>query len=117
MIAPKTIVDRIWDAHLVAASGGTEDLLFVDRIFLHERTGPALLAGLDAKGRQPAHPRMVFGAMDHIVDTSVDRTEHTTLGGGQRFIRSFRQKTAAAGIRIFDLPDARQGISHVVSAE
>jgi 3-isopropylmalate/(R)-2-methylmalate dehydratase large subunit len=54
---PRTVIDRIWDDHLVADLGGGRGLLHIDRVFLHERTGPALLAGLAAAGRAPRRPR------------------------------------------------------------
>lgn len=114
---PRTVIDRIWDAHAVAQTAAGHTLLHVDRIFLHERTGPALLAGLAAAGRLPRHPQRVFGCMDHIVDTTPLRSDRTRLVGGERFITEFRSRTQAAGIRLFDLHDARQGIVHVVSPE
>jgi 3-isopropylmalate/(R)-2-methylmalate dehydratase large subunit len=115
--AAKTVIDRIWDAHVVAELGSGRALLFVDRVFLHERTGPALLAGLAAAGRVPAHPQLVFGTMDHIVDTFAERGERTLFAGGQAFIAEFRQRARAAGLRLIDLDDPRQGIVHVVSPE
>ncbi|WP_437181866.1 3-isopropylmalate dehydratase large subunit [Rhodoplanes serenus] len=113
----RTVIDRIWDAHVVTELGGERTLLHIDRILLHERTGPALLAGLAAAGREPAHPELVFGMMDHTVDTRPTRSEDPRAPSGSVFIDSFRQRTAAAGIRVFDLGDPRQGIVHVVSPE
>jgi 3-isopropylmalate/(R)-2-methylmalate dehydratase large subunit len=112
-----TVIDRIWRDHLVAALSPTHDLVHIDRIFLHERTGPALLAGLAEARRRPRHPERVFGCMDHIVDTTPARSDRTLLPGGERFVTEFRSRTRAAGIRLFDLHDARQGIVHVVSPE
>ncbi|NVO15036.1 MAG: 3-isopropylmalate dehydratase large subunit [Rhodoplanes sp.] len=114
-MAGRTVIDRIWDAHVVAELGGGRALLHIDRIFLHERMGPALLGGLAAAGRRPAQPGLVFGVMDHTVDTKPTRSESTA--GGGTFIETFRQRIAQAGIRAFDLDDPRQGIVHVVSPE
>ena len=72
---PRTVIDRIWDEHAVAETAAAHTLLHIDRIFLHERTGPALLAGLAAAGRMPRHPQRVFGCMDHIVDTTPLRSD------------------------------------------
>ena len=113
----RTVIDRIWDAHVVARIDARHTLLHIDRIFLHERTGPALLAGLAAAGRKPRHRERVFGVMDHIVDTTAQRSDHTLLPSGQSFITAFRQGTQAAGIQLFDLHDTRQGIVHVLSPE
>jgi 3-isopropylmalate/(R)-2-methylmalate dehydratase large subunit len=116
-MTPQTVIDKIWQAHWVADVDDRHSLLHIDRIFLHERTGPALLAGLAAAGRTPRHPSRVFGCMDHIVDTTAPRSDDCQLPTGKSFITEFRQRTAAAGIRLFDLHDARQGIVHVVSPE
>jgi 3-isopropylmalate/(R)-2-methylmalate dehydratase large subunit len=113
----RTVIDKIWQAHHVADLPGGRALLHVDRIFLHERTGPALLAGLAAAGRKPRHPQRVFGVMDHIVDTTPLRSDRTRLEGGEGFIAEFRQRSLRAGLRLIDLDDPRQGIVHVVSPE
>jgi 3-isopropylmalate/(R)-2-methylmalate dehydratase large subunit len=58
--------------------------------------------------------------MDHIVDTAPDRAtrgDRSLLASGASFIGAFRARTRAAGIRLFDLDDADQGIVHVVSPE
>ena len=116
-MTPRTVIDRIWDAHVVAQIDARHALLHIDRVFLHERTGPAVLAGLAAAGRQPRHAERVFGVMDHIVDTQPTRSDDSLLPSGRSFITAFRQGTRAAGIRLFDLQDAQQGIVHVLSPE
>ncbi len=112
-----TVIDKIWRAHRIKELDGRRSLLFIDRIFLHERTGPALLAGLEAAGRKPAHPELVFGITDHVVDTSPARSDATQSTVGLGFIQALRDRTRKAGIRLFDLHDAQQGIVHVVSPE
>jgi 3-isopropylmalate/(R)-2-methylmalate dehydratase large subunit len=114
---PRSIVEKIWDAHVVAELGDGQALLHVDRVFLHERTGPQALAALAAAGHAVAHPELVFGVIDHIVDTEPGRTERTRFKGGDEFIRSLRDHARQAGIRLFDLDDPRQGIVHVISPE
>ena len=114
---PRTIIDKIWDAHEIADLGGGRSLIAIDRIFLHERTGPALLAGLAQAGRKPAHPELVFGIVDHAVETLPGRNARSQGPGANAFVAAFRERTKAAGIRLFDLDDPRQGIVHVVSPE
>ena len=115
--APRSVIAKIWDAHAVADLGHGQTLLHIDRVFLHERTGPALLAGLTAAGRRPAHADKVFGVMDHIVATTPGRSDATHSATARGFISAFRDSTRAAGVHLFDLHDERQGIVHVVSAE
>ena len=115
--APRTVIAKIWDEHVVAEMDGGQSLLHLDRIFLHERTGPALLAGLAQAGRNPAHPGLVLGIMDHAVETLPGRLERSRGPGANAFVAGFRERTRAAGIRLVDLDDPRQGIVHVVSPE
>jgi 3-isopropylmalate/(R)-2-methylmalate dehydratase large subunit len=114
---PQSIIEKIWDAHVVAALGDGQALVHIDRVFLHERTGPQALAALAAADRAAANPALVFGVIDHIVDTEPGRTERTRFKGGDEFITTFRDLARRAGIRLFDLDDPRQGIVHVISPE
>jgi 3-isopropylmalate/(R)-2-methylmalate dehydratase large subunit len=112
-----TLFDRIWRSHVIAALPGGADLVAIDRIFLHERTGAAALNALAAAGRSVADPARVFAVTDHIVDTRPGRTDQTLMPGGQAFITETRAATRAAGITLFDVNDPDQGIVHVISPE
>jgi 3-isopropylmalate/(R)-2-methylmalate dehydratase large subunit len=92
-------------------------LLHMDRIFLHERSGGRMLQGVSSAGRPVFDPQLVFGTMDHIVDTDPGRTDATKFPGGAEFIQTFRGEAAAAGLRIFDIGDRYQGIVHVIAPE
>jgi len=113
----QTIIDKLWAEHAVADLGDGATLLYIDRIFLHERTGSVALKGLETAGHAVRHPEQVFCTMDHIVDTTPGRTDDTRMPGGREFITSTRASAIAAGIHLFDLGDDRQGIVHVVSPE
>jgi 3-isopropylmalate/(R)-2-methylmalate dehydratase large subunit len=117
MSLPKTATQKIWAAHKVRSLENHRDLLLIDRIFLHERTGPALLSGLALANRQPANPKTVFGTLDHIVDTSQVRSNDTLFKGGKLFIEAFKKRTTEFGIQLFDLNSPHQGIVHVISPE
>ena len=114
---PGTLFDRLWDEHLVESPGDGADLIYIDRIFLHERTGSIALASLEAEGRRVFCPEQVFCCMDHIVDTRPGRGDATSMPGGRDFIVTTRRAARDAGITLFDLGDPRQGIVHVVSPE
>lgn len=105
------------DADANSPAKASRSLLFIDRIFLHERTGGAVLDGLKATGRAPAHRELVFGIMDHVVSTAWPRSDATQGAFAMGFIGAFRQAAREAGITLIDLDDARQGIVHVVSPE
>ncbi|MFL2771899.1 MAG: 3-isopropylmalate dehydratase large subunit [Rhodospirillaceae bacterium] len=113
----RTLIEKLWDAHTVADLGEGSALLYIDRVFLHERTGSVSLKGLETAGRVVMNPEQVFCTMDHIVDTLPGRGDKTIMPSGRNFITTTREAATAAGINLFDLGDARQGIVHVVSAE
>ncbi|MFN7158727.1 MAG: 3-isopropylmalate dehydratase large subunit [Erythrobacter cryptus] len=113
----RTLFDKIWDAHRVASLPGGADLIAIDRVFLHERTGAAALRHMAELGRRPIDPARVFAVMDHIVDTRAGRGDGTLMPGGEGFITETRAACRAAGITLFDVNDPRQGIVHVISPE
>lgn len=113
----KTLFEKIWDAHLVKALPDGTFLIYIDRIFLHERTGSIALQSLAEAGRKVRHPERVFCTMDHIVDTFPGRGDDTVMPSGKNFIQATRKEAKAAGITLFDIGDDRQGIAHVISPE
>jgi len=117
MAMARTIIEKLWDEHSVTNLGDGSHLLYIDRVFFHERTGSIALKGLEATGRKVRNPEQVFGCMDHIVDTIPGRTDATMVPGGTAFITETREAAIAAGVHLFDLGDERQGIVHVVSPE
>ena len=114
---PETLFDKIWNAHTIRELGDGSALLYVDRLFLHERTGSVALTSLAADGRRVRNPHHVFATMDHIVDTFPGRTDKTMVPGGEAFIQTMRRAATDAGIELFDIGDARHGITHLISAE
>jgi len=114
---PRTLLDRIWEAHLVKSLPGGASLLAIDRVFLHERTGSIALRSLQQSARRVAAPSRVFCTMDHIVDTFPGRGDDTLMPGGKAFITETRAAARAAGIHLFDVRDPDQGIVHVISPE
>ena len=114
---PSTLAGLIWDAHVIAVLDGETDLLAVDRLLLHERTGGVALMSLDEANRTVAAPAQVFATMDHIVDTFPGRSDDTLMPAGKAFLTTLREGTRKHGITLFDLHDPRQGIVHVISPE
>jgi len=113
----RTIFGKIWDAHRIESLGEASDLILIDRLLLHERTGGIALKSLAEAGRSIVAPRQVFATMDHVVDTLPGRSDRTIMPTGRDFIVATREAAIAAGITLFDLGDPRQGIVHVISPE
>ena len=114
---PATLFAKIWDAHRIAGLGPATDLIAIDRVLLHERTGGIALRGLAERGRDVLDPGQVFATMDHVVDTLPGRTDRTMMPNGDAFITATRSAARDAGIQLFDLGDPAQGIVHVMSPE
>jgi 3-isopropylmalate/(R)-2-methylmalate dehydratase large subunit len=113
----QTLFEKLWQAHLVAELGDDNALIYIDRIFLHERTGSVALETLEADDRPIRDKSRVFCTMDHIVDTFPGRTDKTLMPSGTDFIIATRNAATNAGITLFDIDDPSQGIAHVLSPE
>ena len=112
-----TLVEKIWNNHVVKDYGDGNFLVYIDRIFLHERTGSIALKSIEESNRSVKNQRRVFSTIDHIVDTFPGRNDETLMPNGSIFIKSFRDSIKKEGINFFDLDNEHQGISHVVSPE
>lgn len=113
----RTLFDKIWTQHTVTDLHDNSTSLYIDRVFLHERTGSIALKSLEEKQRKVAKPEHAFCTMDHIIDTFPGRGDETLMPSGKEFIQSTREAAKKANIRLFDINDKNQGISHLVSAE
>src|ERR1039458_9387968 len=79
--AARTLVQKIWDAHVVAELGGGLDLLHIDRHLIHDLSGPALLGMLAERGLPVRNPELKFEMRDYAVSTAVGRTDADTGAG------------------------------------
>src|SRR5437899_6136610 len=113
---PKTLFDKIWDAHLVTKRSDGRDLIYIDRHVLHELHAPHAFESLEKQHRPVRRPDLTFSMQDHTVATKPGRTDDTNPDCAA-FLRAMREGSRRNGIRIFDLGDPEQGISHVVAPE
>ncbi len=112
----QTMFDRIWDRHVVAELGDGWDLLWLDRILLHDLSGGRALRDVAERGLRVPHPARVFATADHAVSSAPGRTEGSFPRGGA-LVRSLREECARQGITMFDLGTGGQGIVHVIAPE
>lgn len=113
----QTLFEKLWREHLITELDDGASLLYIDRVFLHERTGSIALKSLEFEGHRVQSPEQVFCVMDHIVDTFPGRGDNTRVPSGKDFIQQTRQAALAADINLLDVNDPHQGIVHVVSPE
>src|SRR6185369_16529632 len=113
---PRTLFEKIWDAHLVAHRADGRELIYIDRHVLHELHAPHAFESLEKQGRPVRRPDLTFSALDHTVATKPGRDDNTNPSGAA-FIKAMREGSAKNKIKVFDLHDPEQGISHVVAPE
>lgn len=110
-------MDKIWASHLIHKFEDGDDLLLIDRIFLHERTGAFALKSLETKKLSVKETSSVFCTIDHIVDIKPGRPNLSRMPEGQGFIEAMRHSAKAHNLKLFDLDSPDQGIVHVISPE
>lgn len=113
----QTLIDKIWNTHQIRTVDEDQALLHIDRVVLHDRSGPRSLRQLDEAKRSVANASLVLGTMDHVIDTHTGRGDATLAPGGTEFIQLFRRYAKSSGISVLDIGDPAQGIAHVVSPE
>lgn len=116
MTASATILDKIWDRHVVRDLGDGWALLAIDRHLLHDLSGPPALKSLRDRNLDVRNPELVFATPDHAVSSAPGRTGET-FAPGARLWRGLKLFSAEAGIRFFDLDEPGQGIVHVMGPE
>ncbi|MEW4467552.1 3-isopropylmalate dehydratase large subunit [Parasphingorhabdus sp. JC815] len=118
MSAPRTLYDKIWDAHVVAEDDG-ETLIYVDLHLIHEVTSPQAFSGLAAAGRSVRQPALALALSDHNVPTiNQDAgTSAVTDEEARAQLEALAENADRAGIERFAMGDPRNGIVHVVGPE
>nr|WP_225908085.1 3-isopropylmalate dehydratase large subunit [Hyphomonas sediminis] len=110
--------DKLWEMHRIGDAGDGEDLIAIDRLLLHERTGGVALKSLAENGYGVRDAGRVFAIMDHIVSFRSGRSrDEARSPGGEAFIVETRAMAAQAGIHLIDTDNPAQGIVHVVAPE
>jgi 3-isopropylmalate/(R)-2-methylmalate dehydratase large subunit len=113
--APRTLFDKLWDAHAIVTRADGTTLLWVDRHFVHEGSFHAF-DQLKARRGGVARPDLTFGIADHYVPTR-GRAGPIPDEGIRRMVEQLSANAAANRIALFGLGDPRQGIVHVVGPE
>ena len=113
---PRTLLDKIWDNHVVFTPPGELPLVYVDRHLVHEVTSPQALEGLRLAGRRVRRPEATYATPDHNVPTS-DRRLPIADPVSKQQIDTLRANCHEFGVRLFDLDDVDQGIVHVIGPE
>ena len=116
MATPRSLLDKIWDQHVVCAPAGEQPLIYIDLHLVHEVTSPQAFEGLRLAGRKVRRPGKTFATPDHNVPTT-DRRLPIADPISRQQIDTLRNNCREFGVRLFDLDDADQGIVHVIGPE
>jgi 3-isopropylmalate/(R)-2-methylmalate dehydratase large subunit len=116
MTKPRTLYDKIWDAHLVHEAEDGTCLLYIDRHLVHEVTSPQAFEGLRMAGRRVRAPEKTLAVVDHNVPTT-DRSFGIDDPESALQIATLAENAKEFGIEYYNERDRRQGIVHVVGPE
>src|SRR5215204_7218101 len=112
----KTLLDKLWDAHVVRDASGEPSLLYIDLHLIHEVTSPQAFDGLRQTGRKVRRPDLTFGTVDHNVPTT-DRHLPIADATAAKQVEALRQNCKEFGIQLFDIHSPEQGIVHVIGPQ
>jgi 3-isopropylmalate/(R)-2-methylmalate dehydratase large subunit len=114
---PKTLYDKIWDAHLVHEAPDGTCLIYIDRHLVHEVTSPQAFEGLRMAGRKVRAPEKTVAVPDHNVPTDVDRAKGIENEESRIQVDTLRRNAQEFGVELYDVADVRQGIVHIIGPE
>lgn len=112
----RSLLDKIWDNHVVVARDSGPSLIYIDRDMVHEGSFHAF-ADLRRRGLPVRRPKQVYGTADHYAPTSGRRIADAATAEIGEVIRKFDENMRWSGVRHFGLDDPHQGIVHVIGPE
>ncbi|WP_108484805.1 3-isopropylmalate dehydratase large subunit [Oceaniglobus ichthyenteri] len=116
-MSPKTLYDKIWDAHLVEEADDGTCLLYIDRHLVHEVTSPQAFEGLRMAGRGVRAPERTIAVPDHNVPTTEGRNEFIENEESRIQVDALDKNARDFGVHYYPVSDIRQGIVHIVGPE
>jgi 3-isopropylmalate/(R)-2-methylmalate dehydratase large subunit len=116
MPQPRTIIQKIWDSHVVCQPEGAPALLYIDLHLVHEVTSPQAFEGLRQRGLRVRRPDRTFGTCDHSTPTT-PRELPIVDPVARAQVEQFEKNCQEFGIPYFGFLNPRQGIVHVIGPE
>jgi 3-isopropylmalate/(R)-2-methylmalate dehydratase large subunit len=113
---PKTLFEKIWDAHVVTQQPDSPAILYIDLHLVHEVTSPQAFTGLRQRGLQVRRPDRTLATMDHSIPTTPPGVPIADpLAAAQ--IRQMEVNAAEFGISLHGMDSPHRGIVHVIGPE
>ena len=116
MAKPRTIIEKLWDSHVVSEQPGAPALLYIDLHLVHEVTSPQAFSGLRERGLKVRRPDLTIATVDHSIPTTprslpiVDKIAATQVAQLEANCKEF-------GIPCYGFQSEKQGIVHVIGPE
>ena len=115
-LGKRTMLDKIWDAHVVHSEADRPDLLYIDLHLIHEVTSPQAFEGLRLAGRRVRRPDLCVATVDHNVPTT-DRSLPILDDLARTQMETLAKNTEEFAITLYDIDSPHQGIVHVMGPE
>jgi 3-isopropylmalate/(R)-2-methylmalate dehydratase large subunit len=113
---PRTLFEKVWDAHVVCTPDAQLPLLYIDLQLVHEVTSPQAFEGLRAAGREVRQPHRTIATVDHNIPTAPRGTPITDSIALLQ-IQALQRNCKEFGVPLFDMDSPYQGIVHVIGPE
>jgi 3-isopropylmalate/(R)-2-methylmalate dehydratase large subunit len=112
----RTLSEKVWDDHVVSATPGEPDLLYIDLHLVHEVTSPQAFDGLRLAGRTVRRPDLTLCTEDHNTPT-INITAPIADPVSKLQVDTLRNNAAEFGLRIHSLGDKDQGVVHIIGPQ
>ncbi len=113
---PRTIIEKVWDNHIVSERPGAPTLLYIDLHLVHEVTSPQAFSGLRERGLTVRRPDLTFGTTDHSIPT-YNRSLPILDKVAEAQINQFEKNCRDFGIPFYGPHSDKQGIVHIIGPE
>ncbi len=116
MAGPRTLYDKLWDAHVIENREDGSSLIYIDRHLVHEVTSPQAFEGLRNAGRKVRRPDQTLAVADHNVPTT-DRSHGISEEQSRIQVETLERNCADFAVPYYGMEDVRQGIVHIIGPE
>jgi 3-isopropylmalate/(R)-2-methylmalate dehydratase large subunit len=113
MTEPRTLLQKIWDSHVVAQEEGAPAVLYIDRHLVHEVTSPQAFTGLRARKLPVRRPDLTTATADHSIPTRGPVVDEQAAAQ----LRQLEENCREFGVPLFGRDSPGQGIVHVMGPE
>lgn len=114
---PKTMFEKIWDAHVVATPPNQHPIIYIDLHLIHEVTSPQAFEGLKLAGRAVRRPDLTVATVDHAIPTEARRGAYIADEQARVQVEALRANVKRFGVQFYDVQNREQGIVHVIGPE